>query len=256
MTNQSAKINSIVFKYIKSLLNNKNEFDIIKLTKAIGYSPIDKIICLANLFFICVKQDKISLMQIIIDSINEKEKEFIINAYDRDYTPLMQAAYYGSFNSLKLLLIWGADVNSINIHEEDVTTAAKEGLKNSLKSLKEKKQESLEILVKPKYDSIIDYIQYWKDNLNNPNKDNIFINEQNNKYKIIDIESDILSQIETILQSCIDDCKIKILTELFLEINNLMDDKLVLKKDIINIINEVKDILEDEYTEQLKIINL
>lgn len=158
----NARIHPNTYKYIRyEILGKlKNEADIIYEVKSLGTAANDKIICLTNLFFACVKEDKIGLMQRIMDVYkNDKPvQKFIANAYDRDYTPLMHAVYRGRIESVKFLLSFGADINNINIKNETVFSAAFEGLKDQLKDPKNKYAD---MLITNKFREIDDFLKWW-----------------------------------------------------------------------------------------------
>jgi hypothetical protein len=133
---KNACIHPNTYKYIRYDIVNKlkNPNDIIHQVKSIGHGDTDKILCLTNLFFICVKSDKIDMMQRIIDHFKDEKnvQNFIVNAYDRDYTPLMHATYNGCIESVKFLLSYGANIDIINKDGEDIFSATTAGLNKAL----------------------------------------------------------------------------------------------------------------------------
>lgn len=242
----NAAVHPKVYNYIRSLILAHSEPDVIRITKSIGLSPNDKTICLTNLFFICVRQDKTALMQRIIDFVTENERLYMVNAYDRKYTPIMQAAYNGSANSVKLLLNWGADVNIINVDGEDAFSATSAGCVNQVKE-----HPSLEIFLKPKYQEILNYLQWWRDN---KHEKDITVDETVNTSfeteKIINVKLDIVSQIESCLESYIEDSRTKQMKQLFEEINSMVSEKIIDKQHISKIFDKFKEILETDYVEE------
>ena len=260
LTPTCTSVPSYVYHYIKNLLSKHGDYDVIKYTINIAKSYNDRIIALANLFYICVRQNKMTTIVFIFRELSDSEKLFVINSYDRLYTPIMHAAYDGSYDAVKLLIIYKADINITNINNEDIRSAALEGYKFSLTKLISIEQESRSIFIKPKYDKIIELI----DNIrNNTLGDDINLNEFNfNKklnsfeYKIINIENDIFKQLTETIIHCIEDCNTTIMCKLFIEINNLITDKIVNKDDIVNFINKYKNELNEEYPEEFLILNI
>ena len=273
------KINGKIHSYIKTLstvLSNENE--IIRMTKAIGHSENDKLICLANLFFICVRRDRTSLMQRIVDSLSKdnikEELNFIVNGNDLNYTPIMRAAYHGSVNSIKLLLPWGSDINFINCDGEDIVSATEAGLRDTL--LANQKNGNLnfaEIFDVQRYHDIKEYINFWNENKNNPDREELFFdlitkdetfdetkddttNETKKKYNILNTNENLSEQIETKLQDYIENSNIQKMTDLFLDINELIKDNLIDKIDINQIIEQYREILMDEYDNEFKVLEL
>lgn len=249
-------IHAKVYNYIKGLIMTQPEPDVIRMTRSLGVSPNDKTICLTNLFFICVRQDKTSLMQRIIDSVNDFERMYMVNAYDRKYTPIMQAAYNGSANSVKLLLTWGADVNVINVDGEDIYSATAAGVKDAIA-----KHPNLEIFLKPKFQEINTYIQWWKDNMVDTPSDELTVSVMTMKVsddepnKLIDTKSNIVSQIETILESCIDDSMTTVMKKLFEEINQMVKSKVIESTIIDSVIEPFRKVLELDYEDEFAALN-
>ena len=210
------------------MLQVKQEIDIINEAFDIGLRINDKIIVLANLFFLCVRKGRVSLMQRIITFIktrcNKNADEyisFIINAFDRNYTPIMRAASNCSVACLRLLLIWGADVNAVNINGEDVFAAAKYGYDTRCKEFPD-----YELFETKKYKETTQFITYWKENgsllctsrgtggtaLTASEDTNI----QKNKEELINTDKNIDEQIDQIILQCLEDTneyKLKLLLE-------------------------------------------
>lgn len=261
LTPTCTEILPYVYNYIRTLLSKYNDYDVIKYTISIAKSHNDKIIALANLFYICVRQNKITTIIFIFREFSESEKLFVVNSYDRAYTPIMHAAYDGSYDAVRLLITYKADINITNINNEDIRSAALEGYKSSIARLISIEQESRSIFIKPKYDKIIELI----DNIrNNTLSDDINLNEfkfdkktsNSFEYKIINIAEDIFKQLTTIIVHCIEDCNTTIMCKLFVEINNLIIDKLINKDEIQLFINKYKDELIEEYPEEYSILKI
>lgn len=225
----NTNIHAKIFNYLNYILREEQENEIIKQTLSIGVSLNDKIIVLANLFFICVRTDKISLIQNIIRSVQFRFKEnsqkyiyYMVNAYDRNYTPLMRAAYNCSTICLRLLLIWGANMDVININGDDINADAKKGYLQRCAEHPE-----YELFEKNKYKETIAFIKYWKEN-----KDNIAELNDNIVYSEEDIDK--------IMLECVENTNTYKLTKLFedLEANNINIPE--------NIINKYRnDLIED-----------
>jgi len=258
-----------VYGYIKNQFEKSSEYDAIRNVMNIGISRIDKMIGIANLFFLAVRRDKISIMERIIDHIESGERKFIVNSYDRKYTPIMQASYNGCDQSIRLLLIWGADINQINCDGEDVFSAAEAGKRAMIE-----RHPSMELLIEPKYQRIIDYMNQWKeDELLEKTKTetetetetetdivSIVSRETMNRridteidtydYTMINPEQDIEIQFTEIMNNCIDDCNIETFKLLIKDINNLVKRGYDQTK-IDNIIEENKSYILEEYPDIL-----
>ena len=251
----STKVTPYVYNYIKNLLLNNSDYDVIKNTLVIAKSRNDKIIALANLFYICVRQNKITIIILLFRELTDQEKLFVVNSYDRLYTPIMHAAYDGSYDAVKLLITYNADINITNINDEDIRSAAIEGYKNAIAKLISSEQESRIIFVKPKYDKIIQLIDDIRaGNIN----DDLQLEEYNyqNKfeYKLLNIKNDIFSQINNIIVPYIEDCNTSNMCKLFVEINNLIKDNIINKEDVKIFFDKYKSELESEYPEEYAIL--
>jgi hypothetical protein len=255
----NTKIHPKAYNYIKSLILTHPEPEVIRITKAIGVNHFDKIVCLTNLFFICVRQDKTSLMQRIIESVSQIEKVFMVNANDREYTPIMHAAYNGSANSIKYLIHWGADINIVNKDGENVFSAADAGLKDEIV-----KFPSLELFLRPKFQEIKNHLEWCKTNTEDFNFDDSSTNSTVSQMKssdetvstLINPKENIQEQFVDILRSCIDDCRSSTMIKLFNEVNKLVTDKLIDKKIVIDTLVEFRDILAEEYEDEFSTLVL
>ena len=253
-----ASVHPKVYNYIKDVFKSKSPLEGIHAVMNIGVSRIDKIIGLANLFFLAVRGDKIAIMQNIIDMVQRGERQFIANAYDRKYSPIMQAAYNGCDQSVKLLLIWGADTKQINCDGEDVFSAAQSGMEMMIQN-----HPSMEILIEAKFKKITDFITSWdptfSDDFDNPESDSVFvsasalasvptsIDEVSYEYKLINPSDDIVPQFTEILGSCIDDCNNITMKKLFDDINNLIVNGFDIEK-IRSVIEENRECLEEDFS--------
>jgi hypothetical protein len=255
LTNTScSSIPGKVYYYIVNLLKTEPDiYVIINTVKMIGYSNIDKLLCLTMLFQICVRQEKASLMQRIIDGISDSDRKFMVNAYDRKYTPLMQAAYNGSVSSVKLLLIWNANVDEINIDGEDISAAIDAGLRDQIK-----KTPLLEIFLIPKFQEIHTFIKAWK-----TSEDCLkveapidFKASKPEKFKLIKNLDDSSEEIAELSQLYIDDYNKSQLTVLFEEINELIVQGKI-SKDIVRTIIEIHmSILQEDFKDILAILKI
>jgi hypothetical protein len=255
LTNTSCSvIPGKVYYYILNLLKTEPDiYVIINTVKMIGFSHIDKLLCLTMLFQICVRQEKASLMQRIIDGISDSDRKFMVNAYDRKYTPLMQAAYNGSVSSVKLLLIWNAKIDEINIDGEDISAAVDAGLRDQIK-----KTPLLEIFLIPKFQEIHTFIKAWK------NSDDCLTvassvkveNVQTEKFKLIKNLDESSEEIAELSQLYIDDYNKSQLTVLFEEINELIVQGKT-SKDIVRTIIEIHmSVLQEDFKDILAILKI
>ena len=259
-----ASVHPKVYNYIKDVFKSKSPLEGIHAVMNIGVSRIDKIIGLANLFFLAVRGDKIAIMQNIIDMVQRGERQFIANAYDRKYSPIMQAAYNGCDQSVKLLLIWGADTKQINCDGEDVFSAAQSGMEMMIQN-----HPSMEILIEAKFKKITDFITSWdptfSDDFDNPESDSVFvsasalasvptsIDEVSYEYKLINPSDDIVPQFTEILGSCIDDCNNITMKKLFDDINNLIVNGFDIEK-IRSVIEENRECLEEDFSTEFSLL--
>jgi hypothetical protein len=259
-----SKISGRVYHFILDLVKRESDMNVINTVRMIGFSPNDKLLCLTMLFQICVRQDKASMMQRIIDSVSKSDRLFMVNAFDRKYTPLMQAAYNGSVSSVKLLLIWGANIDEINIDGEDVYSATIAGKDSQIK-----KTPLLEIFLIPKFQEIHNYLKSWQDTENDPDdRQAIEAVSVDNEAVIIDNEAvegsvklileheDITEQIKELLQSYIDDYNTCRLTMLFEEINQLIASNKITKDSVKSIVKIHQEILQDEFTNEFATLRL
>jgi len=260
---KNTKIHKNTYKYISSCLfdnSNYNEHEIITLTKKIGTSKNDKIICLANLFSIAIKSDRISLMQRIMDEYKDckETQKFIVNAYNKDYTPLMRAAYNGSIESVKFLLGYGADIKIINIENEDIFSATKVGLVEKIKA-----KPHLKLLITNKYKEIYEYLSWW-------NKSDTTIEMRMASVKIEDYKSlkhkqvvkpvefkmpensllniayNIYEQIDEFIESYVEATNGTKMEKLFNEINLLLEHNIIqVDKTKVVIDKYIKDLTSD-----------
>jgi len=153
------EIQVYVYNHIKKLYSENDIITAIKLVKRIGTTPIDTIMCLANLFCYVAKVNNISDMQTIIEhiaQIDTKLVDYIINAQVRNYTPLMYAAYNIAPDSIKFLINNGADLSIKNMHNEGVLDAVESGLKAILE-----KNGEISIFKQKDYEEIHEYIKFW-----------------------------------------------------------------------------------------------
>ena len=253
-----ASVHPKVYNYIKDVFKSKSPLEGIHAVMNIGVSRIDKIIGLANLFFLAVRGDKIAIMQNIIDMVQRGERQFIANAYDRKYSPIMQAAYNGCDQSVKLLLIWGADTKQINCDGEDVFSAAQSGMEMMIKN-----HPSMEILIEAKFKKITDFITSWdptfSDDFDNQESDFVSasvptsIDEVSYEYKLINPSDDIVPQFTEILGSCIDDCNNITMKKLFDDINNLIVNGFDIEK-IRSVIEENRECLEEDFSTEFSML--
>ena len=148
--------------YIKNnILANKEYTDQNKIDEilSIGNYKNDKIICMFNVFYKCVKNNNISLIRQIINYYKKNETilDFIVNSYyssgKTKYTPLMCAAYYGNIDIVKLLMENGADINVINDYNENIIEMTQIGLKNHIK-----KNPTNSTALITQYNIVIDYL--------------------------------------------------------------------------------------------------
>ncbi len=253
-----ASVHPKVYNYIKDVFKTKSSLESIHAVMNIGVSRLDKIIGLANLFFLAVRGDKIAIMQNIIDMVQRGERQFIVNAYDRKYTPIMQAAYNGCDQSVKLLLIWGADTKQINCDGEDVFTAAQSGMEMMIQN-----HPSMEILIEAKFKKITDFISSWdptfSDDIEQKDQPSIAVaaasstDEVSYEYNLINPSDDIVSQFTEILESCIEDCNNVTMKKLFDDINNLIVNGFDIEK-IRPIIEENREYLEDDFSAEFSLL--
>jgi len=148
--------------YIKNnILNNIDLTDNNKIEAilSIGNYKNDKIICIFNVFYKCVKNNNISLMKRII-RLYKSDKivlDFIVNGFYSNgktkYTPLMCAAYYGNLKAVQLLIEHGANFNLINCYNENIVEMTQMGLRNNIK----KNPLSVNEL-NNQYNAVIDYL--------------------------------------------------------------------------------------------------
>lgn len=255
LTNMScSSIPGKIHYYIMNLLKTEPDiYVIINTVKMIGYSHIDKLLCLTMLFQICVRQEKASLMQRIIDGISDSDRQFMVNAYDRKYTPLMQAAYNGSVSSVKLLLIWNANINEINVDGEDISAAIDAGLKDQIK-----KTPLLEIFLIPKFQEIHTFIKAWKNSddclVAKPSVE--VINVKPEKIKLIKNSDESSEEIAELLQLYIDDYNKHQLTVLFEEINELICQGKTSKQIVSTVIKIHMDVLQEDFKDILAILKI
>jgi len=286
----NARIHPNTYKYIRfEILGKlKNEADIIYEVKSLGTAANDKIICLANLFFACVKEDKIGLMQRIMDVYkNDKPiQKFIANAYDRDYTPLMHAVYRGRIESVKFLLSFGADINNINIKNETVFSAAFEGLKDQLKDPKNKYAD---MLITNKFREIDDFLKWWNlsDTTAEMRLDAIKIDNYNDvkpktivqvqaQAKAVIQQPEIVIPVETfkmppgsllsidrakedikeLVETYIENSNTFMMKKLFNEINVLIDNKIINTQAIKTILEPFIDIIMMDFDDVYPILKL
>ena len=253
-----ASVHPKVYNYIKDVFKTKSSLESIHAVMNIGVSRLDKIIGLANLFFLAVRGDKIAIMQNIIDMVQRGERQFIVNAYDRKYTPIMQAAYNGCDQSVKLLLIWGADTKQINCDGEDVFSAAQSGMEMMIQN-----HPSMEILIEAKFKKITDFISSWdptfSDDIEQKDQPSIAVaaasstDEVSYEYNLINPSDDIVSQFTEILESCIEDCNNVTMKKLFDDINNLIVNGFDIEK-IRPIIEENREYLEDDFSAEFSLL--
>jgi hypothetical protein len=248
----NASINPRIYNYLNYIFDKKQEIDIIRDANHIGYKVNDKILVLTNLFFLCARKNRVSLMQRIVTHIkeyypknNQEYINFMINAYDRGNTPLMHAAYNGSISCLKILLIWGANINEINSYNEDIVSAANNGLAARIKE-----NPTYELFENKKYQEVITFIDHWKMNghqlmleLNAEMKFQLPNSEKKGK---IDPSTDIQGQIDRLLLTYIENSNGNLMKELFEEIssNKYIIDKSIIKKYQEDLIEDFEDIYE------------
>lgn len=242
-----------VYNYITSLLSSFDDNDVIRKTLSIGISHSDKIIAIVQLFFVCVRRDKISIMQKIMDNriISESDKHFIVNAYDRGYTPVMRAAYVGSSKAIKLLLHWGANPSPINIDGETIFDAIDAGLRDAIKA-----NPLLEIFERPKFEEIRTYLK----NVHSESLTNEVVIDTNLKkatieLHILNLNENIESQIDNLLISSVEDYNVNLLTQLFEDIKQLLTCGQLTKNVIDNIIDNYRDILQEEFPDEYAMLS-
>jgi len=261
-----------VYNYIVNLLSCCDDNDVIYKTITIGINQTDKIMALAQLFFVCVRRDKISIMQKIMDhpivTNSDSTKHFIVNAYDRGYTPVMRAAYVGSSKAIKLLLHWGADPNPINIDGENIFDALNAGLRDAIKA-----NPLLEIFERPKFEEIRTFLtnlhlnEEVKLDTHDPILEQLHkpieTNNTDNTCKqitlsVLDIDGEVSieSQIDNTLISAVEDYNINLLSRLFSDIKELLNEGHLEKSIINDIIDNYRDILEDEFPEEYAQLNV
>lgn len=168
-----------VYNHIKTLFATKTIMNAIHDVEKVGTNTNDKIICLTNLFFLAVRQDKMDAMQTILDHVDKRYGnqfiDYIVNSYDRLYTPLMHAAYNLSSKSVKCLITCGADIDAKNIDGESVYEAAESGYNDMLE-----KNDDMVIFYGQKYKDIISFIDVWKKKENEDEddfSDFVFVNK-------------------------------------------------------------------------------
>lgn len=263
-----------VYNYIANVFKSNSDNDIIPKILPIGVNHNDKVVALANLFFICVRKDRTSLMQKIIDCNflkNPIDRHFVVNAYDRGFTPIMRAAYNGSSKAIKLLLFWGADKNATNAKGETVYGALESGL-NEL-------DDVMKILEGHKFAEIRNFLDRWEQNVENAelclqelsdptssNTEKISDNLDESsdelnikKFKIItkcDDDQDYLQQISNLLVSYIENCNTSQLALLIEDINTLSSTSHELKEKIMAELDEYMEILQDEFSDEYEQLNL
>jgi hypothetical protein len=235
-------IHSKIYNYLKQILISKQETNIINDAYNIGFKINDKILILANLFYLCVRNERISLMQRIIQFVKSKFHNdadqyisFIINGYDRNYTPMMRAANKCSLQSMRLLLVWGANIHCINPNGEDVLAAAKYGYETRCNNFPE-----YEIFETKKYNEITKFIAEYKTELNNTIENELII-ESN----ILNNNDDIDQQVETIIIECLENTNEYKLIKFFEELkqNNI--------KVPLTIISKYEQEIASEFTPEL-----
>lgn len=235
---RDTNLHSKVYNHLCHILQNKQEMDIINEAYDIGFKINDKIIVLTNLFFLCIRRGRVSLMQRIIGFVKHRCAKnaneyisYIINAFDRNYTPIMRAASNCSIACIRLLLIWGADINTININGEDVFAAAKYGYEMRCKEF-----ANYELFETKKYNETIRFIKYWKENGSILHDD-----LQKEEHDLIDVDQNIDEQIDKILLQCLEDTNEGKLKLLFEEIAN---KNIKISKEILS---KYEDELKDEF---------
>jgi hypothetical protein len=259
------RIHPKVYNYIAGLFYSHDDNEVIHRTITIGINHNDKIMAIAHLFFLCVRYDKISIMQRIFDNriLKKSDQQFIINAYDRNYTPIMRAAYHGSPKAFKLLLHWGANPNPINIKGETVFNAMDAGLNDILET-----KPLLEIFERPKFQEMRSYLERWYANAGIGEKTSIDtdiiidvsveINENTSisiNLQILTLNDDIEDQIDIAIASSMEDYNIAKLSTLFSDIKCLLGNNYISRDAVNVIIDNYRDVLVEEFPEQYALLN-
>lgn len=249
---QDAEIPTYVFNYIKNLIPVYPIKEIIAMTKQIGIHKNDKLICLTNLFMACVRRNNIALMQAIIKDIGQQDLDrlFMVNAFDHKYTPIMHACYNGSLEAFKLLLIWGANADIINVDNEDIVSATNSGLRDALV-----KQSSMAIFLTAQYNDILKYIEFWRKSRGNIEENNNHIEVEvvlNNdtvpsKFVLINVKSNIIEQIKELLELYIANSNTGKMEQLFTEIQELINNNYCQFDIIHNILLKYENELNEDF---------
>ena len=259
------KIHPKVYNYITSLLNSHDDTEVIRMTIMIGISHTDKVMAVAHLFFLCVRYDKISIMQRIFDHpiLKPVDQQFIINAYDRDYAPIMRAAYHGSPKAFKLLLHWGANPNPVNIKGETVFNAIDAGLHDILEA-----KPLLEIFERPKFQEMRTYLERWYANAEickKPSADadviidvSVEVKENPNidiNLQVLNVNGNLEDQIDIAIAESLENYNANKLTTLFGDIKCLLGNNYICREAVNVIIDNYRDELEEEFPQQYAMLN-
>ena len=131
-------------------------------------------------FHMLVKNDKNSHSQFMtnlsnqINNINlfNNIRKFIVNSIWNAYTPIQNAAFYLSSNCFEDLIIWGADINALNIDGEDVEKMITFGYNKKIQEDNKKGIDNviLHLSVKNQLENII--IKYRNNKVITNNDDN------------------------------------------------------------------------------------
>ena len=259
------RIHPKVYNYITDLLKRCDDTEVIRKTIMIGSSHTDKIMALAHLFFLCVRFDKISIMQRIFDHfiLKPTDQQFIINAYDRDYTPIMRAAYHGSARAFKLLLHWGANPNPINIKGETVFDAMDAGLHDILAT-----NPLLDIFERPKFQEMRTYLEKWYVGVGlskKPSADAEVIIDVSLEVKedskidinlqVLNVNDNLEDQIDNIIAESLENYNPNKLTTLFGDIKCLLGNNYICRDAVDVIIDNYRDVLEEQFPQQYAMLN-
>ena len=281
---ESSKIRSGTYNHIRDKILcagtkiQKDPNSIIIETMALGGDRFnDQVIAMTNLFSICVKHDKTDIMEFIMNKYEGKKniQFFIANAYDGNYTPIMNAVYNGRLESVKLLVVHGAKLDIINNENENLLQAADAGLRDALK-----KKDSL--LTRNRYEETKKYITSWikknQDKSVEELTDAITFTEYNSNENYDDnvsasaggpsakpVENLYLKDlspdnIEELLTSQLDEFyetqDVSKITKVFIEINNIIKQDIVQSEIIKTIIEPYTEFLMESFSDVYSILKL